>query len=170
MGQEGKQSGAGFLVGVIVGGVVGAAVALLTSPKNGAEVRTLLDEKTATSRELLTVKTQEVREKAEPMMEEWIKIASEKSAPILEKASPVINKLKEKTNVVVEEVEATLEAELEKADQLVAEAEAELHAQQALQAEEIETAEAVEVESTEETGSLDVAPVPVEEASDESKS
>ncbi|WP_445001534.1 YtxH domain-containing protein [Exiguobacterium alkaliphilum] len=130
-----QSSGGGFLAGVVLGGVIGAAVALLTSPKSGREVRTYLDEKTATSRERLTVKSKEVREKAEPVVGEWIKVASDKSAPLLEKAAPVLNLVKDKAREAaelkqqVDEDELSIEEAMEKADQLVAEAEAEVKEQ-----------------------------------------
>lgn len=125
--QEQHSSG-GFLAGVVLGGVIGAAVALLTSPKSGREVRTYLDEKTSTSRERLTVKSKEVREKAEPVVGEWIKVASDKAAPVL-------NLVKDKAREAAElkqqvgEGELSIEEAMEKADQLVAEAEAEVKEQ-----------------------------------------
>ncbi len=133
--QQQSSSGGGFLAGVVLGGVIGAAVALLTSPKSGREVRTYLDEKTATSRERLTVKSKEVREKAEPVVGDWIKVASDKSAPLLEKAAPVLNLVKDKAREAaelkqqVDEDELSIEEAMEKADQLVAEAEAEVKEQ-----------------------------------------
>lgn len=122
------QPSGGFLAGVVLGGVIGAAVALLTSPKSGREVRTYLDEKTATSRERLTVKSKEVREKAEPVVGEWIKVASDKAAPVL---NLVKDKAREAAELKqqVDEDELSIEEAMEKADQLVAEAEAEVKEQ-----------------------------------------
>ncbi|EPE62859.1 hypothetical protein L479_00720 [Exiguobacterium sp. S17] len=124
---EQKSSG-GFLVGVVLGGIIGASVALLTSPKSGREVRTYLDEKASTSRERLTVKSKEVREKAEPVVGEWIKVASEKAAPVL---NLVKDKAREAAELKqqVDEDELSIEEAMEKADQLVAEAEAEVKEQ-----------------------------------------
>ena len=123
-----QQSSGGFLAGVVLGGVIGAAVALLTAPKSGREVRTYLDEKTATSRERLTVKSKEVREKAEPVVGEWIKVASDKAAPVL---NLVKDKAREAAELKqqVDEDELSIEEAMEKADQLVAEAEAEVKEQ-----------------------------------------
>lgn len=123
-----QQPSGGFLAGVVLGGVIGAAVALLTSPKSGREVRTYLDEKTATSRERLTVKSKEVREKAEPVVGEWIKVASDKAAPVL---NLVKDKAREAAELKqqVDEDELSIEEAMEKADQLVAEAEAEVKEQ-----------------------------------------
>ncbi|WP_214711743.1 YtxH domain-containing protein [Exiguobacterium sp. s55] len=123
-----QQPSGGFLAGVVLGGIIGAAVALLTSPKSGREVRTYLDEKTATSRERLTVKSKEVREKAEPVVGEWIKVASDKAAPVL---NLVKDKAREAAELKqqVDEDELSIEEAMEKADQLVAEAEAEVKEQ-----------------------------------------
>lgn len=123
-----QQPSSGFLAGVVLGGVIGAAVALLTSPKSGREVRTFLDEKTSTSRERLTVKSKEVREKAEPLVGEWIKVASDKAAPVL---NLVKDKAREAAELKqqVDEDELSIEEAMEKADQLVAEAEAEVKEQ-----------------------------------------
>lgn len=123
-----QQSSGGFLAGVVLGGIIGAAVALLTSPKSGREVRTYLDEKTSTSRERLTVKSKEVREKAEPVVGEWIKVASDKAAPVL---NLVKDKARETAELKqqVDEDELSIEEAMEKADQLVAEAEAEVKEQ-----------------------------------------
>lgn len=123
-----QQPSGGFLAGVVLGGVIGATVALLTSPKSGREVRTYLDEKTATSRERLTVKSKEVREKAEPVVGEWIKVASDKAAPVL---NLVKDKAREAAELKqqVDEDELSIEEAMEKADQLVAEAEAEVKEQ-----------------------------------------
>ncbi|TCI56561.1 YtxH domain-containing protein [Exiguobacterium sp. SH1S21] len=141
-----QQSSGGFLAGVVLGGIVGAAVALLTSPKSGREVRTYLDEKTSTSRERLTVKSKEVREKAEPVVGEWIKVASDKAAPVL---NLVKDKAREAAELKqqVDEDELSIEEAMEKADQLVAEAEAEVK-EQLDQAAEETSSEATEQADT----------------------
>ena len=143
---EQTQSSSGFLTGVILGGIVGAAVALLTSPKNGREVRTYLDEKTSTSRERLTVKSKEMREKAEPVVGEWIKVASDKAAPVL---NIVKDKAREAAELKqqIDEDELSIEEAMEKADQLVAEAESEVKEQMDRAAEEEKPSNASDSES-----------------------
>lgn len=145
---EQNQSSSGFLTGVILGGIVGAAVALLTSPKNGREVRTYLDEKTSTSRERLTVKSKEMREKAEPVVGEWIKVASDKAAPVL---NIVKDKAREAAELKqqIDEDELSIEEAMEKADQLVAEAESEVKEQMDRAAEEEKPSNASDFESDE---------------------
>ena len=147
---QNQGSGGGFLAGVILGGIVGAAVALLTSPKSGREVRTYLDEKTSTSRERLTVKSKEIRDKAEPVVGEWIKVASDKAAPVL---NIVKDKAREAAELKqqIDEDDLSIEEAMEKADQLVAEAESEVKEQLNRATEENESNEQAKQESKEES-------------------
>lgn len=147
---QNQGSGGGFLAGVILGGIVGAAVALLTSPKSGREVRTYLDEKTSTSRERLTVKSKEIRDKAEPVVGEWIKVASDKAAPVL---NIVKDKAREAAELKqqIDEDDLSIEEAMEKADQLVAEAESEVKEQLNRATEENESNEQSKEESKEES-------------------
>ena len=162
---EQNQTGGGFLTGVILGGIIGAAVAMLTSPKSGREVRTYIDEKTSPSRERLTVKSKEMREKAEPVVGEWIKVASDKAAPVLsivkEKARNAAE-LKQQ----MDEDELSIEEAMEKADQLVAEAESEVKEQMDRAAEE-ETAGTPEEASTQVPAPEESFEAPINEMIDE---
>ncbi|WP_214824853.1 YtxH domain-containing protein [Exiguobacterium algae] len=162
---EPTQSGSGFLTGVILGGIIGAAVAVLTSPKSGREVRTYIDEKTSPSRERLTVKSKEMREKAEPVVGEWIKVASDKAAPVLsivkEKARNAAE-LKQQ----MDEDDLSIEEAMEKADQLVAEAESEVKEQMDRAAEEDESGQSVDSFEGE-AESDDTLEAPVNELIDE---
>lgn len=149
---QNQGSGGGFLAGVILGGIVGAAVALLTSPKSGREVRTYLDEKTSTSRERLTVKSKEIRDKAEPVVGEWIKVASDKAAPVL---NIVKDKAREAAELKqqIDEDDLSIEEAMEKADQLVAEAESEVKEQLNRVTEESESNEESKDESKDDVSS-----------------
>lgn len=149
---QNQGSGGGFLAGVILGGIVGAAVALLTSPKSGREVRTYLDEKTSTSRERLTVKSKEIRDKAEPVVGEWIKVASDKAAPVL---NIVKDKAREAAELKqqIDEDDLSIEEAMEKADQLVAEAESEVKEQLNRATEESESNEESKDESKDDVSS-----------------
>src|SRR4051812_31278656 len=53
-----EQSGNSFLLGAFIGGVVGAAAALLFSPKSGSEIRSKINEQTG----MLLDKTVDLRE------------------------------------------------------------------------------------------------------------
>src|SRR5262249_9187262 len=48
----------------LVGGAIGAAIALLFAPKSGAETRALIGDKAREGREYLTAKSQELKEQA----------------------------------------------------------------------------------------------------------
>ncbi len=59
-----------FLAGVIVGGLTGAAVALLMAPKSGEEVRGTIREKSIELRERAQETVEEARQRAEKAIEE----------------------------------------------------------------------------------------------------
>lgn len=142
-----SSKGGGFLAGIIVGGLIGAAAALLSSPKSGREMRDLIDERTAPARQRLTEQTQVVREKAEPLVGEWIQLAKDKAAPVIEKA---------KNNSTVQEAvqyagfekdQASIDAALAEAEQLVRDIEREIgdEVDGASVAEEIDTETVVDL-------------------------
>lgn len=59
-----------FLAGVIVGGLTGAAAALLMAPKSGEEVRGTIREKSIELRERAQETVEEARQRAEKAIEE----------------------------------------------------------------------------------------------------
>ena len=121
-----SSKGGGFLAGVIVGGLIGAAAALLSSPKSGREVRNLIDERTAPARQRLTEQTQVVREKAEPLVGEWIQLAKDKAAPVIEKAKNNSTVQEAAQYVGFEKDQASIDAALAEAEQLVRDIEREI--------------------------------------------
>ncbi|OAN14733.1 YtxH domain-containing protein [Exiguobacterium undae] len=118
--------GGGFLAGIIVGGLLGAAAALLSSPKSGREMRGMLDERTAPARQRLNEQTQVVREKAEPLVGEWIQLAKDKAAPVIEKAkkNPTVQEAAEYSGF--EKDQSSIDAALAEAEQLVRDIEREI--------------------------------------------
>jgi len=116
----------GFMTGIILGSLIGAAAALLSSPKSGREVRTLLDERTAPTRQRLTEQTQVVREKAEPLVGEWIQIAKDKAAPMIEKAKKNPSVQEAAKYAGYEKDQASIDAALADAEKLVQEIEKEI--------------------------------------------
>ncbi|MGI1804297.1 YtxH domain-containing protein [Exiguobacterium sp. TDN 0502] len=121
-----SSKGGGFLAGVIVGGLIGAAAALLSSPKSGREVRNLIDERTAPARQRLTEQTQVVREKAEPLVGEWIQLAKDKAAPVIEKAKNNSTVQEAAQYAGFEKDQASIDAALAEAEQLVRDIEREI--------------------------------------------
>ncbi len=114
-----SSKGGGFLAGIIVGGLIGAAAALLSSPKSGREMRDLIDERTAPARQRLTEQTQVVREKAEPLVGEWIQLAKDKAAPVIEKAKNNSTVQEAAQYAGFEKDQASIDAALAEAEQLV---------------------------------------------------
>jgi len=61
----------GFLIGALMGGILGAAAALLFAPTSGEELRTLIDERsrnfTADIRQAANVKQIELRDRLETL-------------------------------------------------------------------------------------------------------
>lgn len=121
-----SSKGGGFLAGIIVGGLIGAAAALLSSPKSGREMRGMLDERTAPARQRLNEQTQVVREKAEPLVGEWIQLAKDKAAPVIEKAkkNPTVQEAAQYAGF--EKDQASIDAALAEAEQLVRDIEREI--------------------------------------------
>jgi len=142
-----SSKGGGFLAGVIVGGLIGAAAALLSSPKSGREVRNLIDERTAPARQRLTEQTQVVREKAEPLVGEWIQLAKDKAAPVIEKAKNNSTVQEAAQYAGFEKDQASIDAALAEAEQLVRDIEREIgdEVDGASVAEEIDTETVVEL-------------------------
>ena len=68
MSDEGR--GAEFLAGVIIGGLIGAAVGLLLAPQPGEETREQLVEKGIELKERVAELSEEARKKAEELHEE----------------------------------------------------------------------------------------------------
>jgi len=142
-----SSKGGGFLAGIIVGGLIGAAAALLSSPKSGREMRDLIDERTAPARQRLTEQTQVVREKAEPLVGEWIQLAKDKAAPVIEKAKNNSTVQEAAQYAGFEKDQASIDAALAEAEQLVRDIEREIgdEVDGASVAEEIDTETVVEL-------------------------
>jgi gas vesicle protein len=62
-----NQSSGGFLAGLIIGGVVGAALAVLLAPQSGEEIRSQLREKGQDWQHLANESIADTRAKAEAM-------------------------------------------------------------------------------------------------------
>jgi gas vesicle protein len=59
-----RERGGGFFLGLLVGGLAGAAVGLLTAPRSGPETRTLLMDKGIEIRDQVETTARDVREQA----------------------------------------------------------------------------------------------------------
>jgi gas vesicle protein len=142
-----SSKGGGFLAGIIVGGLIGAAAALLSSPKSDREMRDLIEERTAPARQRLTEQTQVDREKAEPLVGEWIQLAKDKAAPVIEKAKNNSTVQEAAQYAGFEKDQASIDAALAEAEQLVRDIEREIvdDVDGATVAEEIDTETVVDL-------------------------
>ncbi|WP_409345563.1 YtxH domain-containing protein [Paenibacillus sp. MBLB4367] len=87
-----KTNGKSFLIGTVVGGVVGAAAALLLAPKSGRELRAdiaeqaqAIGEKTQEIAGSVSQRTQEVAKSVGTQTSEWVGKAREAAAAIAQK-------------------------------------------------------------------------------------
>lgn len=87
-------SNKGFLVGTVIGGVVGAATALLLAPKSGKEFRSDLNEQAA----YIRLKTEQAKNSAVEKGQGFAQTAKEKTAglsqTLSEQSSQVVDKVK----------------------------------------------------------------------------
>jgi gas vesicle protein len=98
-----------FLSGFVVGGLVGAAVALLMAPQSGEETRTVIKEKSIELRDTAMERAEEVRAKAGEAVEQ----ARTKAGEVAETAKSKAADLQKRGQVVLEEQKEKLTSALE---------------------------------------------------------
>ncbi|MDH4136810.1 MAG: YtxH domain-containing protein [Anaerolineae bacterium] len=85
-----RDSGLEFLAGFVIGGLVGAAVALILAPQSGEETRAQIREKGIELKDRAGELAVEARQKAEELSEEARKKAEELSAETRKKVEEII--------------------------------------------------------------------------------
>lgn len=97
MSENQNKSSKSFIMGAIVGGIVGAVTALLLAPKSGKEMREDLNEQAA----ILKERSLQLKDTAVEKGNEWISLAKEKSAEIAKtvnkQSQQVVEKVKDFT-------------------------------------------------------------------------
>lgn len=95
-------SSSNFVLGALVGGIVGAATALFLAPKSGKELRedlseqsSVLMEKGNAFKQTATEKGSSWKQTAQEKGTEWISVAKEKSAPIKDAVKTKLSKKNE---------------------------------------------------------------------------
>lgn len=81
MSENKNSSGKKFLLGAVVGGVVGAVTALLLAPKSGKEMRSDINEQASVLKE----RSLELKDTAVERGNEWIAVAKEQSQQVASK-------------------------------------------------------------------------------------
>lgn len=120
MSSEGKEYLKGLMVGSILGGAVGAIIALLFAPKSGKELRHDIAEKTNELYQKASNYFADVQQKVD--QEVWetvnegkqraqniIESAKAQAQKILENAEKIIEDAKEKAKTITENVESKIE-------------------------------------------------------------
>ncbi|KGX89149.1 hypothetical protein N784_02145 [Pontibacillus litoralis JSM 072002] len=122
-----------FLIGSLIGGIVGASVALLFAPKSGKEMRDDLNEGATQVRDramewkdMAYDKGNEFSEKAKQTTADWSKNVSDKSQQLSDKVKSTVDGIKYKQ----EEWEEVAEDVAEEVAEAIEEAAEELHRQQ----------------------------------------
>ena len=102
MGNNNSDFGA-FMAGFIIGGLVGAATALLLAPQSGEETRTIIHDKSIELRDKATETTAEARARAEAALreaqaryDEVTRQAKEKTEELLKRGQVVLEEQKSK--------------------------------------------------------------------------
>lgn len=97
MSENKNKSSKSFIMGAIVGGIVGAVTALLLAPKSGKEMREDINEQAAVLKE----RSLQLKDTAVEKGSEWISIAKEKSSEIAKtvnkQSQQVVEKVKDFT-------------------------------------------------------------------------
>ena len=103
-----NDSSGSFVLGFLVGGIVGAAVGLLLAPKSGQDTRAELIERSEAWRGRAEEMAAELRARAAPTVE----TARERIAPAVETArervAPAVETARERVTPIVEEVNTRL--------------------------------------------------------------
>ncbi|WP_312469957.1 YtxH domain-containing protein [Neobacillus sp.] len=101
-----EESSNSFLLGAIIGGVIGAAAALLLAPKSGKELRTSLTNQAGTIKDKSVLLRENVMNKSNGLVSKTTSL----SQGLVQQSSELLNKVKGKKNtqdVVDEESEIT---------------------------------------------------------------
>ena len=100
-----------FFAGLVIGGLVGAAAALLTAPKSGEETRTMIKEKSIELRDRAVEVSQDARRKAEVALEDARARADEALADLRVKAEDLARMTKELTVELQQKAKAPVSEE-----------------------------------------------------------
>ncbi len=91
-----------FLAGFVIGGLVGAATALILAPQSGQEMRTQISNKGEEWRQLGAERAQHYREMAETYTNEYREQAEEIVTTARERATATSERLQEQFRIVLE--------------------------------------------------------------------
>jgi len=113
---NGGETGA-FLAGFILGGLVGAAAALIMAPSSGLDTRKQLKDKGLELREMAETRLEEARKRAD----EVAASARERAEHAAEEARKRAEELQERGRVILEEQKSKIQSAMSKAEETAAE-------------------------------------------------
>lgn len=101
-------NGGSFVIGFLVGGIVGAAIGLMLAPKTGADTRQLITQRSDAWRS----RAEEMAANLSGQVGPAIDSARERVAPTIEnvrsRVEPAVESVRERVNPVVEQVSARI--------------------------------------------------------------
>lgn len=101
-------NGGSFVIGFLVGGIVGAAIGLMLAPKSGADTRQLITQRSEAWRS----RAEEMAANLSGQIGPAIETARERVNPTIEnvrsRVEPAVESVREKVNPVVEQVSARI--------------------------------------------------------------
>ena len=112
-----------FLAGTLVGGLVGAAVALLYAPRSGEETRTVIREKSVEVKDLAVEKGEEIRQQAmeaagqaRSRLNETSEATKARAAELQSKGQAFLDEQREKITKVIETGKTSLKSKTGQAE------------------------------------------------------
>jgi len=91
-----------FLAGFVIGGLVGAATALILAPQSGQETRAQIASKGEELREVSSERVQHYRELADSYSQEYMDRADSALAEARERVNTTGNRLQEQARIILE--------------------------------------------------------------------
>ncbi len=107
MSEQNNEFGA-FLAGFVIGGLVGAATALILAPQSGDEMRAQLTQKSYDLRDMSVERAQQYQERAHTAVSDVRHRASDATTQAQDQARLVLDKGKQRLSRSGEEVEAAV--------------------------------------------------------------
>ncbi len=114
-----------FIIGAVVGGIVGASAAMLVAPKSGKELRADINDKATTAKDKTVEFTNVAKEKgneysqiAKEKSGEWSEVAKEQWNRVADKTSRLTDKANSLSDEMTSDVKNMMEEEKEEGQKL----------------------------------------------------